>query len=754
MYGLKYLCEFDPISDAPNSVFKIEILQKDYTGQVFNITGSTIPALQQWATDDPKAPIKGSSLAMAFINKDGNLPLSSFFSTDDDDFKVILSVEGQVLFIGYLVQDDCSETLVDYTHEINLSANDSLGLLKDVSLDKANVFSLFATVTHSTSSSFVDRDLLFIDFDDNPIRSILVGDKIKILDSSIAGEYTVNKVVIISGLVLIYVDEPLPPNYIGDITFQILKPANMLDKTPLSTILKMCLSVTGLDLNIDIYGKIIETTQDASKSFLEQTLIDPQTFLKSDTEWSDCYDVLEKIMARFNMSIFQANGVWNIIRWDELRYYDNLIEGFRYDKDFIYVSTITKSAAIESGPDKDVKAETGILQKISRPFLFDKETFNYQYPRQLLRNFDLKQLGSRIKTYTKTVWVTPDGVAHEGQPPGPSVQTFQTYSEYNAPWWYPSSLLMSVAGNYFIRIISDNDGNEIERVLVVNGDTKSFPIEVNKGDSFKFSFRFKTQDSQPGTVGIVAIVELNDGITRKFFHNPASTNGNNMWQDGVGFVYQILSGDNSNTWHEVEIDSHYFPFPYDGLLYCYLRVEDLKGTKNETYYSDIRFEYTARLNESTKIVGQTHTSSQAGTIKNVNEEEIFIDSSPRNSISGTLFLNEKIGLLQKRTSKWKHPYLTQSKNLGDLMTFEQMFWRHKPRTILEGTLYGAISGGSYISLLSVIKYDYFPDLNFVFGKLEIDYRNNKFDCTMWEMSEDNEPDVNIRYKFDYLYSTE
>jgi hypothetical protein len=738
VYGLKYLCEFDPISDAPNSVFKIEILQKDYTGQVFNITGSTIPALQQWATDDPKAPIKGSSLAMAFINKDGNLPLSSFFSTDDDDFKVIFSVEGQVLFIGYLVQDDCSETLVDYTHEINLSANDSLGLLKDVSLDKANVFSLFATVTHSTSSSFVDRDLLFIDFDDNsPIRSILVGDKIKILDSSIAGTYTVNKVTILLGLILIYVDEPLPPNYIGDITFQILKPANMLDKTPLSNILKMCLSVTGLDLNIDIYGKIIETTQDASKSFLEQTLIDPQTFLKSDTEWSDCYDVLEKIMARFNMSIFQANGVWNIIRWDELRYYDNLIEGFRYDKDFAYVNTITKSAAIESGPDKDVKAETGILQKISRPFLFDKETFNYQYPRQLLRNFDLKQLGSLIRTYT-----TGSG------------NDLKVINEYNAPWWYESERLDSGSGTYFIRVTSDYLDNEIERTLVVTKDVRSYQIEVNKGDSFKYSFSFKTQDSQSGVVTVQALLALTDGIKTVYFHNPAKTNGNNMWQSGIGFAYDILSGDNTNQWHTIEMDSSAHPFPFDGLVYCYLRIADLRNPIHETFYKDIRFEYTARINESTKIIGQTHTSSQAGTIKNVNEEEIFIDSSPRNSISGTLFLNEKIGLLQKRTSKWKHPYLTQSKNLGDLMTFEQMFWRHKPRTILEGTLYGAISGGSYISLLSVIKYDYFPDLNFVFGKLEIDYRNNKFDCTLWEMSEDNEPDVNIRYKFDYLYSTE
>jgi hypothetical protein len=348
-------------------------------------------------------------------------------------------------------------------------------------------------------------------------------------------------------------------------------------------------------------------------------------------------------------------------------------------------------------------------------------------------------------------------VAHESNPGGSSIQTFQTYDEYSAQWWDASTLPMSVTGDSFIRVVSDNDGNEIERVLVVNGDIKSYPIEVNSGDSFKFSFRVKTQDSQAGSINLVAIVELNDGITRKFFHNPALTSGSTMWQNGVGFVYQIPSSDNSNQWHSIEIDSHYFPFPYDGLLYCYLRVADLSGTKRETYYSDIRFEYTVRLNESTKIIGQTHQQTQAGVIKNNEDVEIFIDSSPRNSIAGTLFLDEKIGLLQKRTERWRHPYKpTQSVRLGDLITYEQLFWRRKPRTILEGTLYDLISTGNSISLLSVFKYSLFPDLNFVFGKMEIDYKNNKVNGTLWEIWNDNETDTDLpgHYIFNYLYSTQ
>ncbi|HZW66940.1 MAG TPA: hypothetical protein VFF23_14700 [Hanamia sp.] len=756
LYALKYTCTFDPIDDlSAVPVYIIEIFQKGYSGEVFTLIGGTVPVLHNWETDDPKAPVKGSSLALNFISKDNGISIFDFSSTEDDTFKVRFKYLDNILFEGFLVQDDFSEPLLDYTHEISLSANDALGLLKDVSLDKANIFSFaYQSGFINFGADFNTRTFLFTELDE----SAQPGDHLIILGHTIVdGTYTITKIVRTDGLstTLIYVDEPIPDNYIGEMYYQIWKPANLLNKTPLSTILRMCLSVTGLELNTNVYSKINEISQDTSRCFLEQTLIDPQTFLKSDTEYTDCYDVLTKILGRFNMTLFQANGAWNIVRWDELRYFNNLIEGFSYDKDFNSLGAVTLPAIHTAGIGENSEGETGLLRKFIRPFLYDKETFNYSYPRQLLRNFDLKQLGSLIRTYTKTVWITPDGVAHESDPGG-AIQSFQTYTEYAVPWWYSSALLMSVAGDYFIRVIADNDGNEIERVLVVNGDIKSYPIEVNRGDSFKFSFRVKTQDSQSGSINLVAVVELNDGVTRKFFHNPALTNGGNMWQDGVGFVYQIPASDNSNQWHEVEIDSHYFPFPYDGLLYCYLRVYDFSNPKNETYYSDIRFEYTVRLNESTKIIGQTHQQTQAGVIKNNEDVEIFIDSSPRNSIAGTLFLDEKIGLLQKRTAQWRHPYKpTQSVKLGDLITYEQLFWRRITRTVLEGTLYGLISSGTHISLLSVFKYSYFPELNFVFGKMEIDYKNNKVNGTLWEMWNDEETDVNLpgHYTFNYLYST-
>src|SRR6185437_2753466 len=145
----------------------------------------------------------------------------------------------------------------------------------------------------------------------------------------------------------------------------------------------------------------------------------------------------------------------------------------------------------------------------------------------------------------------------------------------------------------------------------------------------------------------------------------------------------------------------------------------------------------------------------SGTIKNNEDEEIFIDSSPRNAIAGTLFLDEKVGLLQKRTSLWRHPHNpTQAVKLGELITYNQLFWRQKPRTVLEGTLYGIISETAHLSLISILKYSYFPTLNFVWGMLEIDYKNKTASGTLWEIWEDNEKDTDFpeHYLFNYLYS--
>lgn len=685
-YQLKYQCNFDSLQSES---YTIQILQKNYTGQPINVKGGATPVLHDWQTDDPKAPVKGSSLSITLINE-GSLPLESFYSIDDDTFKVVLLWNDQILFQGFLVQDDCSEVMVDFTHEINLSANDNLGLLKDLTLDKADQAFTYTSVGVITFSSITPHSLTV---DSTLGTQLQPGDKIKIESGGAAGIYTAQLVTAGITFAVTVVEEI--PTASGSVQMDIGK-LSLLDKKPLITILGMCLQLTGLQLNLNVWSQINEVSQDQTKCFFEQTLVDPGTFLKDANTYQDCYTILTGILSAFNFSLFQSLGAWHVVRWDELRYFNNKILAYVYNYDMTFNGYSIMDDPFAAGFEKLTYPGTGLLHRIIRPFAFDKETFNYKQPPQLLRNYDLKTLGTLLRNYTVNVWLWGGNTyysydsAVDAAPRGAVITaSYIRYMEYSAPYWYDSNLAPQVA-DYFIRVVLDNIDNEIERYMCAKNDNiKSYKIEANAGDIFNFSFSYKTQDSQSSGSSFITntfIVELNDGVNRRFLQKTG-------WSIAPGYVFQVGPNDNTNQWHNVDIDATLFPLPFNGLLYCYMSgIADLKGTQNYTYTKDIRLDYTPLINQTTKIIGQTHETNQVGNVKNNNDSEIFIDSSPRNSIAGTLFLNQMDGVLQKRTVKWRHPYFpTESKNLGELITFEQMFWRRKPRTIIEGTLYNLIN---------------------------------------------------------------
>ena len=46
-----------------------------------------------------------------------------------------------------------------------------------------------------------------------------------------------------------------------------------------------------------------------------------------------------------------------------------------------------------------------------------------------------------------------------------------------------------------------------------------------------------------------------------------------------------------------------------------------------------------------------------------------------------------------------------------------------------------------------------PTKNYTFGLLTVDYKNNRFDGTLWELYDDNDPAFDPDYTFNYIYST-
>ena len=61
----------------------------------------------------------------------------------------------------------------------------------------------------------------------------------------------------------------------------------------------------------------------------------------------------------------------------------------------------------------------------------------------------------------------------------------------------------------------------------------------------------------------------------------------------------------------------------------------------------------------------------------------------------------------------------------------------------------------HLSAGTIMRIDYFKGLSFMFGSMEIDYKNNAVRGMLWEMWENGELDRDLRqyYEFKYLYDT-
>lgn len=680
-YKLKYITSYDGGPQGAE-LYTTEFHFKNYTGEFSNFLSSGQPTIQRWDKDDPKPGIKGSSLEIGAINT-GSLPLSSFFSVEDDNCMVIHKWKGQVLFIGFLVQDDCSEITVDYAHIVSLTATDNLGLLKDVPFDQANKIVgdgnriIIGTQAYSVPPVDPAAGYLYIN---STTTGALIGDTIIVSGTPGSdGVYTIANVVPLGAPgTAIYVDGFFPfaiPDSTG-YTFTFITSVDLRDRLPLAYIIRICLYSTSLLLNTDVYASIIETIT-ATNRFLEETFMRGIDFNNGNNEFKSCYDVLNIILERFNACFFQAEGLWNIKRSDEHRYYDNAITGFRYDANMVYVSDITFDDIFICEPNVDSSLPvpqtyplSAPLESILRPYKFDKETFNYKQPADLLCNYNLQKLGDLIRKYN--VAIGPD--------------TF-TVKEYVLLCWFDG--LLAPFSDRFIRITYDSGGFETQRYAVITGPhgdssrtAQSEGIEANANDSIIYSFSFRTDVSQPGNVNITFSVRITDGFSDLYLQADGS------WDTPASFVYNVPAGDNTNNWHNVEKTSKGIPF--NAILYIYMGGQTLTNT-DETWYKDFSLQYLPKITDSTIITGHQHSNTQQPTIKNNEDIDIFIDDSPSNNINGTLFLSGNTGPLRTLTLLWTYPFsLNPGARLGYWTTFEQLFWRRIQRTKIEGTMIGNI----------------------------------------------------------------
>ena len=372
-YGLRYYADFDSFKGWTEH-YRLNIFLKGYNypeQPASRLLFSAVPVVQEWQDDDPKQPIRGCTLDCKFITDTSGVHLSDFYSEDDLQFYCEFRNfnTDQLLFAGFLLQDDCAEIEVDFNHEIRLLFTDMLGTLKDVTLDQAAVIAgQWHTETGVLFQDYSPAANNTIQSNDPRVGVLKNGDVFKITYGFQTYTYTCYNITYstLLGYLINIGNPPDIPNYPVSCDFTYKIPYPLDGYVPLIDILKLCLQSTYLQLQLRSFVNIYPITD--SHSALEEIWQD--TFVTANdyfdgTNWNDCYTILENIMSRFTCSLMQIDGTWVIIRWPEIYKYTKPngvdFRGHYFDWDFTYIgpTAFQSDFVFANGTDMETGVEIG-----------------------------------------------------------------------------------------------------------------------------------------------------------------------------------------------------------------------------------------------------------------------------------------------------------------------------------------------------------------------------------------------------------
>jgi hypothetical protein len=744
-YNTIYTGIFDAF-DAPGQ-YSIEIAKKDYVGDSSELTLSAIPVTQEWQEEGPKFPIKGCNLTVRMISKrlngiEASFTLADFYSEEDDTFLVYLydNTTGAKLFKGYIVQDDCKEIQVDYAHEIVISATDNLGLLKERRFDEAALITGTSGVIEA-AVIFQAPHTIYISYSPGNPLPFGAGTQITIFNVRYNITSVGNEDLLFGWPVTVVQevdDAPLTITFV-----QWFTPISINGYLPLSQVFRICLASLGLDLGAKVYSELYPIGGTEGR-WLDDTYIVGESFFNNE-QWLTCYEILERILIRFRASLFQSYGFWTIVRWGELWRYTTVegatLSGYNYNRNWEYLGSAISINNFHFGDGTD--CETGVLRSINRPWNFVEETFNYNNT-ELLRNINLQELGAFLRSY--------------------EVDT-NTYYEYELPYWVNFDYTPPPTTNpvRFIRIVKDENNNEIDRYIVLTGEVTPYPyaalqspdIFLSSGDTIEWSFDFKAKLNFVSATPLYAIVSTSDGTTTYYLNKFGYWQTTIVLDDMPQYLYASPS-DPRTEWHNWKFLSK--PLPLDSKLNVFLITPTAYSSPwEEMHFKNLFFNVTYLIDGT--ITGHRHTDTQVPSkvIKNNETVDIFVDDSPRSSIAGTLYIDTYNGLNRNRTTKWNYTGASLEYSLGQLVTIEQLFQRWYPKDIYNGTTTYIKNGiGLMMTPMSVFLNMQEPELKrYVTGSLSIDYKNSAADFTLYELDNSDrtmaEFNLNNLYDFVYLY---
>lgn len=421
------------------------------------------------------------------------------------------------------------------------------------------------------------------------------------------------------------------------------------DKTPrnenrIAEYLAWALRKTGLELDIYVINNIRE------KDFPEQHLyeaiyLDAKTFEAEIGECEDCYRVLEKILGE-SCFITQWKGAWWIQNVDEWDTNQIRVARFNSSGEFVQFEAPTNFYKI-IGVEEDMRwiDSPFPLLTLERPYQAVKETFRYEYPKEIVDNIDFTR-GDVIMPI-----IVPGGLAY-------------TIDDWTADRGIPSIGSPSVTP-YIKRLF---DGSyETERYVVFPPTTGTVnnihanPIYIHEGDKFSFSIDHRYSENVTGssgtsTLNVAHIRLVGDDGTYWNLYGERQTDAQSRWVEtnssySTNQSYVVRQWDitttNETDWATVTAQAP--PAPVSGELEIVLIQSNLHGTHYETHFFNLRLDYQPKINGTYgKFTGQYHKVSQDVPIKAMREKQVHISDSQKRLFKGALLkkVNDKFVLAE------------------------------------------------------------------------------------------------------------
>ena len=521
-YGVKYRLIF---SDVLGHGKKVEILKKDYTGDVLPMIGSDKPVQISWqSSDDFYKPIIGSKCTLSLLVTD-SVTYDDFYKFDEREYKVVISYaksQGEIFADRVLDDSGTVESFECVDNVLNDFETISTYYQNRVIEDGGDIESLSCVADAITDDNFYRWGAYWSGF--------LVVDRYKEKLTTTPFGITINA---FDGLgTLSNFDAPISYN-------------NNNAPVALSTKQRIVDILENLDLDLDIYiSTDIKFNLIGVEYDLENFLIILFGYseMKGDFDLYNAKEMLEKILIHCNCRIFQSYNRWYIVEASNIFDY--------YVKDQIY-NEVQSTGVVPTGIRDRI---TNQLNNTKKEFL-DFRTYDK----------DGTSLGTErlpvLYDNNNELKATNNDLAREYLQPVSEVVTVGEYvkrktSFYNSGFEYGSYdfTILNDGSNDYAEIATDEIAFRGRRSMKltddapITGQTECFnytspvfnPQKVQYDDftfKSKYYIKFLSSSASSVTSTFQFVVQTNDADGLKYWNSEDKT-----FQSSL-FVNQIINTD-------------------------------------------------------------------------------------------------------------------------------------------------------------------------------------------------------------------